>query len=193
MSSYIARKQASMSSGSASLKGVDLTERMFAAPWGTRSTGNAVLTADTAYFIYCGRTAAAMTPKYVRAMLSSLASGAQVLQVGIFSTAAAPNGSAQTVTKIIATGTCDDVTTGVNQLKGNASAFSTSIPAGTYVWAAIYSNMATIQPGYHRIQEYGRGAALSTASSGLLTASSTFTAAPISTTATVPDLYITLD
>jgi hypothetical protein len=175
------------------IKGLEHTERVFALLWGVKSTGNAVLTADTAVFGYVGRTAVAITPKYVRGFLAGLGSGAQALEVGLFSTQSAPDGAAKTLANLVSTGTCDDVTTGISTLKGNTSPFAAVVPAGTYLWWGIRSNMATSQPQFHRIQEYGRGSVLQTASAGALTLSIAFTGTPVSVTAVVPDLYITLD
>lgn len=98
----------------------------------------------TAYFVYVGRTVRAVTPKYVEFHVTSGGTGAQTAEVGLYSTPAAPNKTAQALSKLVATSTVDDLTT--TGMKRNTSAFSTLIAAGTHVWAAIRVAMATTQP-----------------------------------------------
>jgi hypothetical protein len=135
-----------------------------------------LLTADTAYFIYLGRTTRTETWDYVRFAVRSAAIGAQTAEVGFFSTPAAPARANQTVTKIAATGTVDDLT--VTGPRANTNAFAQSIAAGTHVWAGIRTNMAATQPSiYGLFGDLGHGRILLTATAGVLTSGTTWTGA----------------
>lgn len=102
------------------------------------------MVSGTAYFVYVGRTVRAVTPKYVEFHVTSAGDGAQTAEVGLYSTPSAPNKAAQSLSKLVATATVDDLTT--TGMKRNTTEFSTLIAAGTHVWAAIRVAMATTQP-----------------------------------------------
>jgi hypothetical protein len=159
--------------------------------------GNAgfLLLTGVAYFAYLGRTNKAITPKYIEFHVSTIGAGAQTAEVGFFSSPLAPNKAAsQSLSKLVSTGTVDALTsTGV---KRNTSAFSTSIPAGTHLWAGIRTAMATTQPTIWGLAiDMNQGEVLSTASAGVLTAAGPWTGAKIaaSTAAICPDLRGTMD
>ena len=124
----------------------------------------------------------------------AVGAGAQVAEVGLFSTPSAPNKSAQTLTKIVATGTVDALTaTGV---KRNTTSFAQNVDAGTHLWAAIRTAMATTQPTTYGLEaDMSQGHVLTTtgggALTGLTTASGTLVA--IGTGFTAPHLTVTLD
>lgn len=99
---------------------------------------------ETAYFAYMGFVTTDCTPKYVRFLVRNVGVGAQVAEVGLYSSPLTPQGAAQTLTKLVATGTVDDLTT--LGKKGNTSAFSTVVSAGTHLWAGVRFVMATTQP-----------------------------------------------
>ena len=99
-----------------------------------------------AYFVYLGKTLRAITPKHVEVHINPAGSGAQTAEVGLFSTPSAPDRTAKTFTKLVATGTVDDLTT--TGLKRNPTAFTVEIPAGTHLWAGVRTAMATTQPTY---------------------------------------------
>lgn len=105
---------------------------------GTTTTG------DTAYAVYVGKTQRKITAQKVIFHVSTAGTSTQVGEVGIFYSDSAPNGAAQTLTKIVADGTLDDLTgTGV---KGNTTAFSRDIEAGKHLWALYRVNMAGTEP-----------------------------------------------
>jgi hypothetical protein len=141
------------------------------------------MVADTAYFVYLGRTTRAITPKYVEFFVYTAGTGAQTVEVGFFSSPAAPNKANQSLTKLVSDGTVSDLTT--TGVKRNTNAFATAIPVGTYLWAGIRTNMATTQPVvYGQGQDWNQGACLSTAAAGALTGAGPWTGATIGTSAT---------
>lgn len=81
-----------------------LTQQVFAPILPSPPTGIA-FGVGTAYFCYMLQTSFAITPKYVRFFVSTGGVGAQTAELGLFSTPAGPNGAAQSLTKLVATGT----------------------------------------------------------------------------------------
>lgn len=153
------------------------------------------LTADLAYFIYQGRTTQAATWARVYGFLTTVAAGTVASEIGLFSTPAAPNGASQTVTKLVATDTLDDLVSASGK-KGNASAFATLIPAGTYLWAGIRAQYGTTQPTFTALQgDFASGGVLTTATAGALTGAGPWTGSPFGAVAgaTGPALLVTLD
>lgn len=162
---------------------------------GPLATGTLLLISGTAYFVFLGRVATAFIPKYVKGMCGTIGSGSQTAELGLFSTPLPPNGASQSVTKIEATDTITALTgTGVKQ---NSSAFTTSVAAGTYLWAGMRTAMATTQPTMQALlRDYGRGNILTTAASGALTGAGPWTGATIAATAATaesPYLWWALD
>jgi hypothetical protein len=175
---------------------VDRGSRVFSSPLPNVATALTTVS-GTGYFVYLGRTATALTPKHVEFFVSTAGTGAQTAEVGFFSTPNAPNKASQTLTKLVSTGTVDALTsTGV---KRNTSAFATSVPAGTHLWAGVRTAMATAQPQISGLcMDFSQGRVLSTASAGVLTAAGPWTGAIISnpsylSTAMCPDLRGVLD
>jgi hypothetical protein len=151
----------------------------------------------TAYFVYLGRTAVEFTPKYVEFYVNTAGSGAQTAEVGLFSSTGPPNKDNLSLSKLVSTGTLSSLTsTGV---KRNSSAFATSVPAGTHLWAGVRTAMATNQPALSGLcMDFSQGRVLSKASAGALTGAGPWTGAIISlgmylNTAIAPDLRVTLD
>src|SRR2546428_5661404 len=101
----------------------------------TVALGTFLLIAGTAYYVYLGRLAKGLTVKFVEFHVTTLGAGAQTAEVGLFSTPSAPNKSAQTLTKIVATGTLDSLTAGTG-VKRNTASFAQNVDAGTHLWAA---------------------------------------------------------
>jgi hypothetical protein len=155
------------------------------------------LVSSTAYFVYLGRTVTGLTPKYVEFYVNSAGSGAQTAEVGFFSSANSPNKGAQSLTKIVSTGTVDALNT--SGVKRNTAAFSTSVATGTHLWAGIRTAMATAQPAIMGLcMDWSQGRILSTAGAGVLTAAGPWTGAIIAVAAyqnlaVCPDLRGVLD
>jgi hypothetical protein len=154
----------------------------------------AALTSGTAYFVYVGRVPSTITPAHVIFHVTTAGSGAQTAEVGLFSSPLAPNRGAQSLTKLVSTGTVSDLTgTGA---AANTAAFTTAIPAGTHLWAGIRTAMASTQPVLWSLgADMNQGAVLSTAASGVLTGAGPFAGALITPAVTVqaPNLMVTLD
>lgn len=153
-----------------------------------------VMISDTAYFVYVGRVVKTFTPQHVAAYCRSVGSVVQTAELGLFSTSAAPNQSGLSFTKIEATGTISSLlSTGFIR---NTSAFSTSVAAGTYLWAGMRTAMSVSQPTMIGVaQDFGEGYCQSTATAGALTNAGPWTGAvsAASLTAIGPDLRIEID
>lgn len=154
-------------------------------------------TSGTAIFVYVGQTSSPIVCKYVEFYVGTAGSGAQTAEVGLFSTPSAPNKANQTLTKLVADGTVDNLTAG-NATKRNTTAFNGgagyTVPGGTHLWAGIRTAMATTQPACTRLLiGMKQGQVLQTAASGALTASSTFAGVTQSDGSQPPDLRVTLD
>jgi len=153
-----------------------------------------VCISGTAYYIYVGRAAQDITPKFVEFHITSAGAGTDTKEVGLFSTPNAPSKSAQTLTKIVATGTVDAGTsTGV---KRNTSAFATLVPKGTHLWAALRTALATTQPTTGGLAaDMSQGHILTTTGGGALTGLSSASGAlvAVATVTVAPELRVTMD
>jgi hypothetical protein len=178
------------------LTALDLPGRVWSSLLPNVATAITLISA-TAYFVYLGRTVTALTPKYVEFYVNTSGTGAQTAEVGFFSSTNGPNKGSQSLTKIVSTGTVDSLTT--TGVKRNTSAFSTSINAGTHLWAGIRTAMATNQPAIPGLcMDFSQGRALSTVSTGVLTGTGPWTGAILTiptylNTAVCPDLRGVLD
>jgi hypothetical protein len=149
----------------------------------------------TAYYVYMGRAVQDITVKFIEWQTTgTVAAGAQTAEAGLFSTPAAPNKSAQTLTKIAATGTVDSQTT--NGMKRNTASFAQLVQAGVHLWAAVRFAMATTQPtAVGLANDMSQGQILTTTGGGALTGLTTAAGSiPALATATVaPALRVTMD
>lgn len=133
-----------------------------------------LLTSGTSYASYMGFFTQDSVVNYARAQISSSAVGTQTAEIGLFSSPSPPNSANQVLTKIIATGTLDDLT--AQGLKGNTSSFSQTITAGTNLWVVIRTAMSMTQPNFYGTAfDMSSGALLKTAATGTLTGLSSFT------------------
>lgn len=88
-----------------------------------------------AVWVYMGKMLATVTARYVGVYIATNGTGSPICEVGLFSTTSAPNGAGQTLTKIVS-GVTASVTSGSsNRAVRNASIWSQSVPANTYLWA----------------------------------------------------------
>lgn len=168
------------------------TQQIFASPLPSPPSGVA-MGVGTAYFVYVLYTTFAITPKFVRFQVSTAGIGAQTAEIGLFSTPVGPNGAGQSLSKLVSTGTVADLTT--TGAKSNSSAFSTSIPAGTHLWAGLRTSMATSQitcPGL--AIDINCGFILQVVSASALTGAGPWTGAliPVNIAADAPLLRVTL-
>jgi len=154
------------------------------------SSGTFLGISATAYFVYLGQARVAFTPTFVKFHVTTKATGAQTAECGFFSTPAAPNGSGQTLTKLIASGSLDNLTSSAGVF-GNASAFATSVAAGTHLWAGLRTAVASAQPTYAGLLgDMALGSILELVSAGALTGSSSFVGSipTLSASTNFPDL-----
>ena len=171
------------------------TQRIFMPPLAHHGTIHTfTMISGTAYYVYVGRVATTITPKFVEFYVTGAGSGAQTAEVGLYSTPTSPSKAAQTLTRIQASGTVDSLTaTGV---KRNTTAFSTAVSAGTHLWAAMRTAMATTQPTCGGIaSDLSQGSILTTTGGGALTgvASASGGIVAAATATTCPYLSVTLD
>lgn len=136
---------------------------------------------DRAYFVYMGYCRDSITVKHVEFRLSALAVGTQAAEVGLASSPAAPNGATQSMTKLIADGTLDDLTATLT-IKRNTTAFNTTgyvVAAGTHLWAMCRAQF-TVGPTQPTsdgiIEDYNEGSVLITSTASALTGTGPWTA-----------------
>jgi hypothetical protein len=150
-------------------------------------------TSGTAYWIFVGRTNRDLVIKFVEFNVNVIGVGAQTAEIGLFSTPSPPNKTNQSLTKLVATGTVDSLTT--TGMKRNTAAFATVIPAYTNLWAGLRIAMATTQCDITSMgRDLSEGAILTLAASGVLTGAGPFAGViPANTSVQGPDLRATLD
>lgn len=160
----------------------------------------AVTIADTAYFTYIGQCSVAFTAAFIRMHLSTVAVGTQAAEVALASTPLAPNCAGQTLTKIAANGTLDDLTSGTG-LKKNTLTLATAVPAGTHLWLGFRSNMtgSPTQPAFYGVTgDTSTGQVLTMATAGALTGAGPWTGALVTLGAgapawQAPRMYLSID
>jgi hypothetical protein len=152
----------------------------------------AATTSGTAYFVYMGRLTRNVVLNYVELYIPSTAgSGAQTAEIGVFSTPLAQSGVAQSMSKIVSTGTVDSLTT--TGVKRNTADFNTAALAGTQVWCGFREAMATTRPQPFGLAfDYAQGRVQTLAASGVLTGAGPFAPSiPAASTAWLaPDLRL---
>jgi hypothetical protein len=177
----------------------DFNQRIFRSvlttrPVVTAGTEDFITISGTAYYVYVGRTVQAITAAYVQFHVTTAGAGAQTAEVGLFSTPNPPNKVGQTLTKLAATGTLGSLT--ATGMVRNTSSLAQVVPAGTHLWAAIRTAMATTQPKTWGLSgDYSEGHLLTTTGGGALTGLTTAAGALIAITVGVvaPDIHVTLD
>ena len=158
------------------------------------AVGTFLIISGTAYYVYVGRIVADITVVSVEFHVTTAGAGAQTAEVGLFSSTNPPNKSAQTLTKIAATGTVDSLTT--TGMKRNTASFAQAVSKGTHLWAAFRTAMATTQPTVAGLAgDFSEGHILTTTGGGALTGlgSAAGTIPAIATATIAPNLRVTLD
>lgn len=172
-------------------------QRVFQSAQSSHSgTHTFVMISGTAYYVYVGRVTQDITVKFVECVMTSNAAGTVVVENGLFSTPSAPNKSAQTLTKIVATGTLDSMTAGATKVVRNTSSFAQAVAKGTHLWAAMRTAFGTTQPTLGGLgSDFAQGTILTTTGGGALTSLSTAsgTLPTVGTAMNAPDLRVTLD
>lgn len=155
---------------------------------------NFLAISGTAYYVYVGKVEEWTTFAFVELHCTVIGAGAQTAELGLFSSPLAPNKTGQTLSKLVATGTVDALTsTGV---KRNTASFALAVAPGTHLWAAARFAMATTQPSMVGLGNHmSQGALLTTTGGGALTgvSSPVGTIPAIGTALVAPDLRVTMD
>jgi len=167
-----------------------------ARPVATAGTEDLLNVSGTAYCVYIGRVAQAITVAFVEFLITVVGAGTNTGEVGLFSSPGPPNKTAQTLTKIAATGTINVMTAlGVCR---NTSSLAQVVPAGTFLWAVCRLAPTTTQPRMAGLYaDFGQGhiqtLAGASALTGITTLASTILATAATTLAVCPDLRVTMD
>lgn len=135
----------------------------------TSNTGNQAMTAGMAYFVYLGQVKSAFTPTYVNFYVAN--PSGTTIDVGYFSSPAAPARSGQTLTCLMAGASTGVASAGV---KRNASAFTTSVSTGVHLWYGLKAPNGLIV-GPWLLHDMGQGLVLTQASAAAFSPSTTYT------------------
>lgn len=136
----------------------------------------------TIYWCYVGYLPKGTVIKRVRVGVSSLGTGAQTAEVGVFTGTGPPNFAAQTLTKVWASGSVDDLTVGTG-FKGNTADNTVALRNDAHVWVGFRNAMASTQVTTHVLQrDWGQGHLMQTVGAGAMTGSNTFTGTPVTFT-----------
>jgi hypothetical protein len=149
--------------------------------------------ADKAYFGYIGETLAAATFTGVRFALTVIGAGADVAEVGLFSSPTSPNRSNQTLTKLTAAALPNLPFTGIQY--HDAIFGSVAVPLATHLWLGIRTNYAVTQPTFEAVgRDFQAGYAMQALATGPLTGLATIAAtlmtAPAYADAQVPRIAL---
>lgn len=141
---------------------------------GTMTGASGALTSGTAYFVCVGETQQYVLPRYVYAWMTSVGTGAQTAEVGLFYSPLAPAAVAQTLYPICTSGSVTDLTAGTSALKGNTAAFDVPpVRPGVWLWCGIRCALGTTQPNFGGANnDWGKVYVMSGASSALTGVSS---------------------
>lgn len=154
-------------------------------------------TSGTLYAAYLGLLNTAQAFAFVRLYVSTASTGTQTAEVGLLSSPAAPNGTAQTLTGVVASSLGSTLLTGL--VTNSTTMAGTTIAAGTHLWVGIRVAMTTSQPTFSGglSGDWGRGAILTRASSAAIAAGTTYAmsvpSAVILTSNQAPRMVVTLD
>lgn len=139
----------------------------------------AITTANTAYWVYVGRSSAQFTINKVEFAVTTSAVGTQAAEVAIATSPLGPNKAAQVLTVVAVNATLTDLTAAAG-MNANTVAMAYLVPdTGLHLWAGVRFNMGTTQPQcYGLTGDFSEGQVLSTAAAGVL-AVGTYTGALI--------------
>ena len=147
---------------------------------------------DRAYFLYLGKCVYADVIQYVQAVATVAGGNATPGELGIFSSASGPAGSATSlsISKVEATGTISSLAgTGIIV---NTSAFTTALVAGTHYWLGIRTAITAgsgAEPTFQSCAYHlGTGCLLTTATAGALTGAGPWTGITPSVVVAAPAL-----
>lgn len=153
------------------------------APQGLITGAAFTLVADTAYFVYLGKTVREISIAKVRMQVTGAGVGAGASEAAVYSSSSAPSRTSPLTLTKLAYATTDVVTsTGVKA----SGALATTVNPGVHLWAAWRTNLATTQPTVIGVaNDFGDGHVMAVAASGSLNAVSMSASIPAVTTATI--------
>jgi hypothetical protein len=149
--------------------------------------------ADKAYFGYIGETVLATAFTGVRFALTVIGAGADVAEVGLYSSPLAPNRSNQTLTKLAAAALPNLPFTGIQY---QDVIFGTvNVPIATHLWLGIRTNYAVTQPTFEAVGRdvqagYAMQALATGPLTGLATVAATLMTAPAYADAQIPRICL---
>lgn len=162
--------------------------------------GNFQMIEASAYFVYLGQVARALTPKYVRGLMGTAGTSTQAAEVGLFTTPLPPNGANQTLTPIPSAfkTALDDLTAAGPLVRGNSVAMAVALTVGVHLWAGMRTAMAGNEPIMDgALADSLRGHVLVTTSAGAFDGSTTYAgvvpALVVPTTPVAPTLWVAFD
>jgi hypothetical protein len=142
------------------------TQLVFASTLATPLTSS-VLVSGTAYWVYLGYVAKALSLATLKYYIATTGAGAQAAEFALTSAPSPPNGAAQSLTKIFGVAIAANLTVATAI---QSQAFAQAIPAGTFLYGGIRTAMAVTQPTFNcLIGDFADGRILSTPASGVLT------------------------
>lgn len=153
------------------------------APQGLITGAAFTLVADTAYFVYLGKTVRQISAAKVRLQVTGAGVGAGASEAALYSSGSPPSRTSPLTLTKLAFATTDVVTsTGVKA----SGALATTVNPGVHLWAAWRTNLATTQPTVIGVaNDFGDGQVMTVAASGSLNAASMSAVIPAVTTATI--------
>lgn len=150
-----------------------------------------------AYFVYVGRTTQPIALQYVEFYVSTAGAGTETKEVGLFSTPAATNIQAQTLTKLaVVSGNDIDTLTSTGVRSNSNLNFNYTVPAGIYLWAGIRTAGYSTRPKLSGLcLDFHEGLVLSTANASSFTSAISWSGAlitpsPYWNSTIAPDLRI---
>lgn len=155
---------------------------------------NFLAISGTAYFVYVGKVEEWTRFAFVELHCTVAGAGAQAAELGLYSSPLPPNKAGQTLSRLVASGTIDSLTT--TGVKRNTASFALDVAPGTHLWAAARFAMATTQPSMIGLaNDRSEGNILTTTGGGALTGvlSPAGGLVTLSTALTAPDLHVTRD
>lgn len=158
----------------------------------TAATGTIQSGSGRAYWTYLGLVREDTTINVIRFEKTAAGSGAQVAEIALASTPAAPAAVNQTLTKLWAASIAADLTAVGSAVIGQAS--GQLVPAGTHLWAGIRTAMAGTDPVFlAAFSQFGDGPILVVDGGGALTGAGPWTGVCPAGVFVAPAMIATLD
>lgn len=138
--------------------------------------GNFTMIDNSAYFVYVGQVARALTPLYVRGQMVTAGTTQTAAEIGLFTTPNAGGTGNQTLTPIGSAfkTTLDDLTAVGPLIRGNSVALAVALTVGVHLWVGIRIHMTGMPVFAGCSGDRSRGFVLVTASAAAFDGSTTY-------------------